>query len=201
MADVVTQRYVPAFPVHGLAPHPDNPRVADTDALAEVLDALGFYGAVLVQEGTGYVLAGWHRVMAAGDLGATTVPALLLDVDDARAVAIMLVDNRASDVASWDDDALAASLMALLDTPGGLAGSGFTEADAAAVIAAAANGEPFVPAVAQPTDALADTRSIVLVYASAADLAALLDALALLGASWDLDTTSDVVAALLLSGD
>ena len=41
-----------------LRPHPDNPNIGDVAGIAGSIEAVGFWGAVLVHEGTGHILAG-----------------------------------------------------------------------------------------------------------------------------------------------
>ena len=44
-----------------LRPHPRNPRRGDVDAIEESIAENGFYGCVVAQRSTGYILAGNHR--------------------------------------------------------------------------------------------------------------------------------------------
>jgi ParB-like chromosome segregation protein Spo0J len=136
-----------------LKPHPDNPNRGDVGVIAESLEENGFFGALLVQASTRYIIAGEHRYHAARDKGLTELPALVLDVDDDRARRILLVDNRTAQRARWDDEALLAVLEELATAPAGVAGTGFTASeleDLAGVMAdrpqleelAARHGEP-----------------------------------------------------------
>lgn len=93
--------------IDDLKPHPDNPRVGEVGTIAASIDAHGFYGAVVVQKSTGYVLAGNHRLSAARAKGLTQIPAIYIDADETLAKRILLVDNRASERATWDHEALA----------------------------------------------------------------------------------------------
>lgn len=117
--------------VHLLTPHPDNPRHGDVAVIGESVRENGFYGVLIVQRSTGHVLAGTHRLLAAREQGLTTVPVVWLDVDDDRARRILLADNRSSDLATYDESALA-ELLAELD--GDYAGSGYAEADMSALL-------------------------------------------------------------------
>lgn len=115
--------------VEELRMHPQNPRQGDVDLIASSVDVNGFYGAVIAQRSTGYVLAGNHRLLAAQKLGIPVLPVIWLDVDDDAARRILLVDNRASDVASMDDEQLVALLREI-----GTEGTGFTEDDLAKLL-------------------------------------------------------------------
>jgi ParB-like chromosome segregation protein Spo0J len=115
--------------IDDLKPHPDNPRVGEVGTIAASIDAHGFYGAVVVQKSTGFVLAGNHRLSAARAKGLTQVPAIYIDADETLAKRILLVDNRASERATWDHEALA-ELLGDLDADGvDLASIGYDPAD------------------------------------------------------------------------
>jgi len=118
--------------VDALKPHPSNPRKGDVGAIVTSIEANGFYGAVVAQRSTGYILAGNHRWMAAKESGLGSVPVLWLDVDDDRAKRILLADNRTNDLASYNDAALAEILAGLSPD---FAGTGYAEADLAKLIA------------------------------------------------------------------
>lgn len=92
--------------------HPDNPRRGNIDAIAESIRTNGWWGVIVAQTSTRRVLAGNHRLEAAKRLNMTSVPVHWLDVDDHAARRILLADNRAADLAAYDD----ATLAALLDT-------------------------------------------------------------------------------------
>jgi site-specific DNA-methyltransferase (adenine-specific) len=128
----VSQRYV-RRKLDDLTPHPANPRQGDVGAIHQSIEANGFYGAVIVQKSTGYVLAGNHRMQAAANAGATSLPVIEVDVDDATATRILLADNRTNDVATYDQDALAGLLRSLAED-GGLAGSGYDGDDVDALL-------------------------------------------------------------------
>lgn len=94
-----------------LREHPENPNQGDVGAIHTSTEANGWYGAVIVQKSTGYVLAGNHRLKERKARGLKRVPIIERDVDDATALRIMLADNRVAQLASYDDDALLALLQ------------------------------------------------------------------------------------------
>ena len=113
-------------PVGSLSEHPSNPRQSDVGAVADSIMQNGWYGTVVAQKSTRRILAGHGRVNAARHLGLESVPVFWVDVDDDRALRILLADNRTNDVASYDDQALADLLTDLSQgTERGLAGTGF----------------------------------------------------------------------------
>lgn len=115
--------------VNKLRPHPENPRQGDIGAIYESIQSNGFYGAVVVQRSTGYILAGNHRFQAAVESGIAEVPVAWVDVDDDRARRILLADNRTNDMASYDDAALADLLKRVLTETDTLAGTGYEPED------------------------------------------------------------------------
>jgi hypothetical protein len=118
--------------VEALAPHPDNPRQGNVEAIAESVTQNGFYGAIVAQRSTGYILAGNHRLLAARQQGLAEVPVVWLDVDDDWARRI-LADNRTNDLATYDQEQLAALLGELAVTESGLIGTGYSAEDLAAL--------------------------------------------------------------------
>ena len=93
--------------------HPDNPRDGDVGAIITSISQNGWYGVLIAQKSTNFVLVGNHRLMAVRQLGWKQVPVIFLDVDDRRARNIMLADNRVSDKADYNEDSLAALLSAV----------------------------------------------------------------------------------------
>lgn len=116
-----------------LKPHPKNPNRGDTGAIEESIASNGFYGAIVAQRSTGHVLVGHHRLEAAKRLGAAELPVTWVDVDDTRALKIMLADNRTAEKAHRDETALA-ELLAELNTADDLSGTGYGEADLEALV-------------------------------------------------------------------
>jgi ParB-like chromosome segregation protein Spo0J len=122
----LSQRYE-VVPIGAVKPHPKNPRQGDLAVIRSSLDANGWFGAVLAQQSTGYILAGNHRHRALCQRGAETVPVLWIDCDDQTAIRILLADNRTSDLAVYDD-AWLAELLGVIKLEDGLAGTGFDDA-------------------------------------------------------------------------
>jgi hypothetical protein len=112
-------------PINEIKPHPRNPRAGDVDMIADSIEYHGFYGAVVVQRSTRYILAGNHRWKAAVRAGATEIPVIWVDCDDDEALRILLVDNRTNDLAAYDDEALNRLLAQILTESGHLDGTGY----------------------------------------------------------------------------
>lgn len=115
-----------AVPIEGLEFHPRNVRQGDVGAISESLKQHGQYRPIVVQKSTNYVLAGNHTLKAAQMLGWETIAATYVDCDDETALRILLVDNRANDLAMYDDNTLAELLKELAMSDLGLTGTGFT---------------------------------------------------------------------------
>lgn len=116
-----------------LKPYKDNPRQGDIGAVVTSLEANGQYRPIVVNKrkgtklGGGTILAGNHTFAAAKQLGWDQIAATFVDVDDKTAMRIVLIDNRASDLASYDDAGLAGLLKQIAETDGveALTGTGF----------------------------------------------------------------------------
>lgn len=118
---------IETVPIGTLKHHPKNPRKGDVKSITESIEHNGFYGVVVAQKSTGYVLAGNHRMMAAKAAGLNSIPVAYVDVDDATALKILLADNRTNDLATYDNKELA-ELLADVSNTIGLDGTGFDEA-------------------------------------------------------------------------
>jgi hypothetical protein len=127
VAKVADQQFT-TVKVSEVQPHPRNPNVGDVGAISESIEENDFYGALVVQKGTGNILVGSHRWQAARTAGIEELPAFVLDVDEDRARRIMTTDNATGRMAVWNELALVELLKEMAPTPRGLAGSGFSDA-------------------------------------------------------------------------
>ena len=99
-----------------VTPYAGNPRripAAAVDAVAESIRRYGFRQPLVV-DAEGVVIVGHTRLQAAKQLGLQTVPVHVADLTPEQAAAYRLGDNRTSELAEWDDQALAAELTALV---------------------------------------------------------------------------------------
>lgn len=118
-----------ATPINDLKPHPNNVRQGDIGAISQSLEQHGQYRPIVVQRSTGFILAGNHTYKAAISLKWKQIAATYVDCDDEQALRILLIDNRANDLASYDDSALVEMLKGLMDTELKLEGTGFDPDD------------------------------------------------------------------------
>lgn len=102
--------YVPPSRV---SPHPRNPRRGAVAAIRESITVNGMYRPLIVQESTGFILAGNHTYRALVEEGCEFVPVCFVDVDDDAAKRIMVADNRSADLGTYDDELLAKILQSL----------------------------------------------------------------------------------------
>lgn len=143
MHDLTVQQ----LPVADLALLPGNPRQGDIGAVSESMRVNGIYQPIIVNRGTRTgrpleIIAGNHRAQAAQALGHDTIPTILLDVTDEQAARIALADNRTSDLADYDTDALILMLQQLPD----LTGTGYDGDDLDALLADPVIPDPPAPA-------------------------------------------------------
>lgn len=111
--------------VSELKQHPNNPRRGNIEAIKQSIETSGFFGAIIVQKSTGYILAGNHRAQAAQAAGIKKVPIIEIDCDDETALRILLSDNRAAEGGEWDIDSLLDSIKQIDEKY--LEGIGFDE--------------------------------------------------------------------------
>jgi hypothetical protein len=127
---MATEHEIEHVAVSELTVHPANPRQGDIGTIVQSIQNNGWYGTIVAQRSTGYVLAGNHRLMAARSLQLETVPVYWVDVDDKAARRILLADNRSADLATYDDEKLVELLLSAT-TDDDLLGTGFDQSDVA----------------------------------------------------------------------
>jgi len=117
-------------PISELTPWAKNPR--DNDAAAEELaytiSEVGWTNPILLDKHD-TIIAGHTRLKAALKLGLTEVPTITLDVDGPQAELIAIADNRLSEFAEWDNDALAEILSELKSEDLDLKVAGYSDSD------------------------------------------------------------------------
>jgi DNA modification methylase len=110
--------------IDSIQAHPKNVRQGDIGAISESLKAHGQYRPIVVDERTGQILAGNHTWKAAKALGWSQIQVSLIQTkDDDEALRILLADNKATDLADYDNDGLEQLLKQLAESDNGLLGS------------------------------------------------------------------------------
>jgi DNA modification methylase len=121
---------VELVPIERLLPYAGNARIHDADQIARIAASIARFGwtvPALVDE-RGVLVAGHGRLLAARHLGLKEVPVIRLDhLTDAEARAYRIADNRLTEIAGWDEEALAAELARLGEDGFDLSLTGFGE--------------------------------------------------------------------------
>ena len=105
-----------AIDIDLLHPHPRNVRQGDVGAISQSLHAHGQYRTIVYQESSKRILAGNHTWKAAKALGWKQIAATPVVCDDEQALRILLADNKANDLATYDDSELLQLLQELAET-------------------------------------------------------------------------------------
>ena len=98
-----------------LTPWSRNPRNNEEaiDRIATSIERFGFASPIVARTEDGRIIAGHTRHAAALRLGLKDVPVRFLDIDEQKASALALADNRLGEIATWQDDQLAQILQEL----------------------------------------------------------------------------------------
>jgi hypothetical protein len=89
-----------------LKQYPKNPRRGDVKLIAESLAEYGQYKPIVVNKTTNEILVGNHTYEAAKSLGWKEIEVAYVEADPETAAKIVLIDNRASDLSAYDNNAL-----------------------------------------------------------------------------------------------
>lgn len=112
-----------AKPIGDFRTHERNVRQGDIGAICTSLEAHGQYRPIVVHKATNQILAGNHTYLSAQALGWDKIAVTFVDCDDEQAMRILLTDNRANDLATYDDAGLMEMLRELASTQIGLEGT------------------------------------------------------------------------------
>lgn len=125
------------IPIHTLTTNQNNPRQGDIGSIIESLATNGQYRPITVNRRTGHIIKGNHTFQAAKHLGWTHIAVHWIDVDEEEETRILLIDNRTSDLATYNTDALKTLLTSIHDYQG----TGYTLEDVNDIL----NGGPGKP--------------------------------------------------------
>lgn len=101
------------FPIGSLEQYPLNPREGDIGAISESLRVLGQFRPIVANRRNRRILVGNHTWEAARALGWKEISVVWVDVDEETEARIVLIDNRANDLAQYDNSALTKMLTSL----------------------------------------------------------------------------------------
>lgn len=90
-------------PIKSIKPYQRNARKNNkaVDAVAESISQFGFQQPIVVDR-NGVVIVGHTRLKAAKKLGLETVPVVYADLEEEKAKAYRLADNKTGEIAEWD---------------------------------------------------------------------------------------------------
>jgi len=106
------------LPIDSIEPFYLNAREGDIGAICESLSTLGQYRPIIVNRRTRQILVGNHTWMAAKALGWTKIAVSWVDVDEETGTRIVLIDNRTTDLATYDEALLKSVLISVPDLIG-----------------------------------------------------------------------------------
>ncbi len=134
---------VESWPTERPIPYARNARFcprAAIDKVAASIAEFGFRQPIVVDE-AGVILAGHTRLLAARELGLASVPVhVAAGLTPAQAKAYRLMDNRSNQETAWDSALLPLELEELAGMGIGLALTGFSQEELAALLAAPTEG-------------------------------------------------------------
>jgi len=120
--------------------HPMNPREGDIGSIIESLNKMGQYRPIVVNRTTRHIVSGNHTYQAAVQLGWEKIAVHWIDVDAIEEIKILIVDNRTSDLATYDPQ----ELNKLLTTTN-LTGTGFSPEEVAEILAGGKSKPGHIP--------------------------------------------------------
>ena len=116
--------------VNEILTHPLNPREGDIGAIIDSLSTMGQYRPIVVNRLTKHCVSGNHTLQAAVQLGWEKIAVHWIEVDDIEEIKILIVDNRTSDLATYDSGELNKLL-----TSTSIKGTGFSRDEVAEILA------------------------------------------------------------------
>lgn len=143
------------LPISAFSAHPSNPRKHSNKQIhqiAESIRSFGFKAPVLV-DANNRLICGHGRVAACKQLEIESIPAIrAADLDDAQIRALMIADNRLTEISDWDESLLAENFKILseLDLDFDLDVMGFDYGDIEKFLAQEEGGYSCEPSVPDP---------------------------------------------------
>jgi ParB-like chromosome segregation protein Spo0J len=120
--------------------HPMNPREGDIGSIIDSLTHMGQYRPIVVNKRTQHIVSGNHTYQGAVQLGWEKIAVHWIDVDEIEEIKILIVDNRTSDLATYDPQ----ELNKLLTTTN-LKGTGFSPEEVAEILAGGKSKPGHIP--------------------------------------------------------
>jgi hypothetical protein len=117
-----------------------NPREGDIGSIIESLTQMGQYRPIVANKRTRHIVSGNHTYQGAVQLGWEKIAVHWIDVDEIEEIKILIVDNRTSDLATYDPQ----ELNKLLTTTN-LKGTGFSPEEVAEILAGGKSKPGHIP--------------------------------------------------------
>jgi len=136
----ITAKDIETVGINEVKIHPLNPREGDIGSIIESLTHMGQYRPIVVNKATKHILSGNHTYQGALQLGWEKIAVHWIDVDDIEEIKILIVDNRTSDLATYDPQELNKLL-----TSTGLKGTGFSSEEVAEILAGGKSKPGHIP--------------------------------------------------------
>jgi ParB-like chromosome segregation protein Spo0J len=117
------------MPISDLVPYEKNPRNNEmaVEKVAKSIKEFGFQVPIVVDKDN-VILAGHTRLLAAKELGLDSVPVIVAkNLDDVRAKAFRLADNKVAEFSGWNFDLLDEELAGLTDIDINMTDFGFDD--------------------------------------------------------------------------
>jgi len=134
----VMAKLIEHWPLSRLIPYTRNPRIHSDVQIAQIAASIaefGFLNPILVDTNAG-IIAGHGRLLAARKLQLEQVPVIVLDhLTEAQKRAFILADNRLTENAGWDEEALSLELRELSEADFDLDLTGFSPGEIDALLA------------------------------------------------------------------
>jgi hypothetical protein len=101
MIDSMTLEKVPIEELHEFEMNPRS-HGEDVSFLVSSISGFGWTNPILAQRGTGRVIAGHGRLLAAREKGLKILPVIFFDYDDTEATAYTITDNASAEHSEWN---------------------------------------------------------------------------------------------------
>ena len=131
--------------IGSVAPNPANVKRHTRRSVSAIWNSLAKFGQrvpIAVNRGTGLVVAGNGRWLAAKAHGATKIAAAFFDDDESAATAFAIADNRVAELAPWNDEELAAAVARLSEATFDLGVLGYDPDEIAKILNPATDTSP-----------------------------------------------------------
>lgn len=135
---------IQSWPIDQVKPYPQNPRKISEAAELKVATSIKEFGfqQPIVVDAAGVIIVGHTRLRAAKLLKLTHVPVVVADLDETKARAYRIADNRTNEEAEWIGELLGTELSALAAASFDLTTTGLSAKEIEGLLAPEPDGDP-----------------------------------------------------------